>query len=431
MLHSPGDRLGPYEIVRFVGEGGMGEVYEARDTRLERTVALKVSKERFGERFRNEALAVAALNHPHICALFDVGPDYLVMEFVQGKRLEGPLPLGDALRLAGQIAEALEHAHAHGIVHRDLKPSNIFVTKAGVKVLDFGVAKRQSSVGGKDGQHTATDEAVLLGTPRYMAPEQIEGKEADARTDIFAFGLVLYEMLTGRRAFDGKSAPSVMAAILEKEPTPISALKPKTAPALEQVVQTCLAKDPSERWQSVRELRHALAWASRSGPARSVAGRTWIIAVASAAVAAAISLGLAHRRQRTEKPTPIRFQILLPDKARSEDPELAVSPDGRKVVLQLSLDEVSQLYVRALDSLDLTPVTGSKGGFRPFWSPDGRQVAFFADGIVKKVDISGGPAQSLCRNPGWPSGGHLESRWRHRLVRRREALPHAGRGRGA
>ncbi len=205
MLHSPGARLGPYEIVSPVGAGGMGEVYKARDTRLERTVAVKVAKEQFEERFRNEALAIAALNHPHICSLFDVGSDYLVMEYVEGAALRGPLPVADVLRLAGQIADALEHAHRQGIVHRDLKPSNILLTRSGIKVLDFGLAKRQPSglVAGES-HPTLTVEGAVLGTPRYMAPEQIEGKPADERSDIFAFGLLLYEMLTGQHPFEGE-----------------------------------------------------------------------------------------------------------------------------------------------------------------------------------------------------------------------------------
>jgi eukaryotic-like serine/threonine-protein kinase len=192
----------------------MGDVYKARDTRLERTVAVKVSKEAFTERFRNEAIAIASLNHPHICTLYDVGPNYLVMEYVEGKPLRGPLPAPEAVRLASQIAEALEHAHQKGIVHRDLKPSNILVTKAGVKVLDFGLAQRAPAHAPDESSDTLTEEGTVTGTPRYMAPEQIDGKPADQRTDVFAFGIVFYELLTGQRAFDGKSAPSVMAAIL-------------------------------------------------------------------------------------------------------------------------------------------------------------------------------------------------------------------------
>src|SRR5262245_55385329 len=211
MRHSPGTRLGPYEILGPLGAGGMGEVYKARDTRLERTVAIKVSKEQFEERFRNEALSVAALNHPHIAKLFDVGPDYLVMEHVDGRPLRGPLPASEALALARQIADALEHAHRNGIVHRDLKPSNVLVAKSGVKVLDFGLARRRGPGSAKGDEDTQTRAGTVLGTPHYMAPEQIEGKPADERTDVFAFGLVLYELLTGQRAFDGASAAAVMA----------------------------------------------------------------------------------------------------------------------------------------------------------------------------------------------------------------------------
>jgi Tol biopolymer transport system component len=405
MLHPPGSRLGPYEIVSAVGAGGMGDVYKARDTRLDRTVAIKVAKEQFEERFRNEALTVAALNHPHIATLFDVGPDYLVMEYVEGRPLRGPIPPGGALLLAGEIADALEHAHRHGVVHRDLKPSNILLTKRGVKVLDFGLAKRRP-IGPVTGESrpTLTEEGAVLGTPRYMAPEQLDGKPADERTDIFAFGLVLYEMLTGRHAFEAKSAASVMAGILEREPTPISALKPLTPPALEQVVLTCLAKDPAERWQSVRELKHALGWAARRGPVRSVAGRTWIAAIASAVAAAGVTLAVAHRDERVERRPPVRFEISLPDKAKSDELDIAVSPDGRKLVLPVGLGEVFQLYVRPLDSLELVPVPGSEAGFQPFWSPDGRQVAFVWNGTFKKVDLSGGPAQTLCKMPGFPWG---------------------------
>jgi Tol biopolymer transport system component len=408
MLHSPGDRLGPYEIVRSVGEGGMGEVYEARDTRLERTVALKVSKERFGERFRNEALSVAALNHPHICALFDVGPDYLVMEYVQGKRLEGPLPLGDVLRLAGEIADALEHAHAHGVIHRDLKPSNIFATRSGIKVLDFGVAKRQSSVG-KGGEHTATDAAALVGTPRYMAPEQIEGKEADERTDIFAFGLVLYEMLTGRHAFEGTTAARVMAAILEKDPAPLSTLNAAVSPALAQVVSTCLAKDPAERWQSVRELRHALAWASSPISAPRWGWRRLGLIAAALALAGLAGFALLRRSAKPARPQAIRLQVALPPRGRLDMMStLAVSPDGQWIAFPVILPEMPpQIFVRRLDALTATPVGGAERATDPFWSPDSRQVAFWAinGGGLRKVNASGGPAEIVCRRCDGGDGG--------------------------
>ena len=413
MPHSPGTRLGPYEIVGAVGAGGMGDVYKARDTRLERTVAVKVAREAFGNRFRNEALAVAALNHPHIGTLFDVGSDYLVMEYVEGKALRGPLPAVDVQRLAGQIADALEHAHRQGVVHRDLKPSNILLTKSGVKVLDFGLAKRRSTPSETgEGHSTLTEDGAVLGTPRYMAPEQIDGRPADERSDIFAFGLVLYEMLTGRHAFGSKSAASVMAGILEREPVPITTLMPTTPPALEQVVLTCLAKDPAERWQSVRELKHALAWAARPGSVVRASSRNgWIAAgVATAVAVAALSFAVAHRREKGERPPPIRFQVSLPDKARSDDmADIAVSPDGRRIVLPVAFDEVFQLYVRPLDSFDLTPVPGSENSFQPFWSPDGRQIAFASQPShgLKKVDLAGGPAQTLCEIPGFEAGANF------------------------
>jgi Tol biopolymer transport system component len=402
MAHPPGTRLGPYEIVGSLGAGGMGDVYKARDTRLERTVALKVSKQAFEERFRNEALAVASLNHPHICTLFDVGPDYLVMEHVEGKTLHGPLPVAEVLRLALQIADALEHAHRHGIVHRDLKPSNILVTKQGVKVLDFGLAKRlPRGLECKD-EPTLTAEGAILGTPTYMAPEQIEGKPADERSDIFAFGLVLYEMLTGERAFDGESAAAVAAAILEREPARISALQPTTPAAVEDVVLTCLAKDPAERWQSVRELKHALAWASRPGPRVARGIRPWpVMAVIGALLALGAGLAIARRGTQPAKPLPVQLQVALPPKARFElISTLAVSPDGRQLAFAVTLPgQPPQVFLRPLDSVAATPLRGAQKGTMPFWSPDSRQVGFFdtAGAGLKKVGLSGGPAQTLCR----------------------------------
>ncbi len=411
MALSPGARLGPYEIVGPVGAGGMGEVYKARDTRLERTVAVKVSKEAFEERFRNEALAVASLNHAHICTLYDVGPDYIVMELVEGKPLRGPLSVADALRRAREIADALEHAHKHGVVHRDLKPSNILVTKNGAKVLDFGLAQRRAPFAGRpagESQPTLTEEGTILGTPQYMAPEQIDGRKADERTDIFAFGMVLYEMLTGRRAFEAKSAAGVMAAILEKDPPPISALAPATPPALEQVIATCLAKDPAERWQSVRELKHALAWAARPEPG-SRAGRPvyWIAAMG---VAAALGLGagmaIARRSGPSTRPLPVRMQVAMPENASlPSSASVAVSPDGRQVVFPMRVEGETSLHVRSLEALDLRRIAGTEGAAMPFWSPDARQIAF-ASGYqsLKRVDLSGGPSQTICRLPGFLEG---------------------------
>src|SRR5580704_3005980 len=237
-----GDKLGPYEILALIGKGGMGEVYRARDTRLGRDVAVKVSGERFSERFEQEARAVAALNHPHICTLFDVGPNYLVMEYLEGAAIQGPLTAAEALRLATQIAGGLEAAHAKGIIHRDLKPANILVTRLGVKLLDFGLAKLAKA---DDGDVTQTIEGTVLGTPAYMSPEQAAGTSADARSDIFSFGAVLYEMLSGRRAFRAETQVTTMAAVLHKEPEPLE------APAeLVRIVTRCLRKSPAERFQS-------------------------------------------------------------------------------------------------------------------------------------------------------------------------------------
>src|SRR5690349_7936473 len=238
----------------------MGEVYKARDTRLNRTVAVKVSRERFSERFEREARAIAALNHPHIATLYDVGPDYLVMEFVEGETLRGPLPMARAMLYAGQILEALEAAHRKSIVHRDLKPANVMVSKSGIKLLDFGLAQVKAPATGAD--QTATmalsTEGTIAGTLPYMSPEQLQGKEADGRSDIFAFGLTLYEMLTGRRAFDGDNAASVISAVMTAEPPALPRQTLAAPPALERVLRACMAKDPDDRWQSASDVRRAL-----------------------------------------------------------------------------------------------------------------------------------------------------------------------------
>src|SRR5579864_9286190 len=278
---SAGDKLGPYEITAPIGEGGMGEVYKARDTRLDRIVAIKVSKERFTERFEHEARAVAALNHPHICQLHDVGPNYLVMEFVEGAPLKGPLPLAKTVEYAAQILDALDAAHHKGIVHRDVKPANILVTKQGIKLLDFGLAKQAVHLGEDDATEALTEQGQIVGTLQYMSPEQLQSKVADARSDLFSFGCVLYEMLSGRRPFDGPNTATVIAAILDKEPAPLP-----VPPALEQVVRTCVAKDPSRRFQTALELKRALEWAFEQpdGVTLRSRGALWI-AVAAAVIA--------------------------------------------------------------------------------------------------------------------------------------------------
>src|SRR5437899_6816085 len=266
---SVGDRLGPYEIVEPIGAGGMGEVYKARDTRLDRIVAIKVSREQFSERFEREARAVAALNHPHICQLFDVGPNYLVMEFVEGAPLQGPLPIEKAVEYAGQILDALDAAHRKAITHRDLKPANVLVTKQGIKLLDFGLAKQSAPLTEADATLTAalTGKGQILGTLQYMSPEQLHGQEADPRSDLFGFVCVLYEMLTGKCAFEGHSAASVIAAILEREPAPL-----EVAPRLERVVRRSLAKDPDQRFQTACGLKAALTWAMEQAPTSAAAG---------------------------------------------------------------------------------------------------------------------------------------------------------------
>jgi serine/threonine protein kinase len=256
---SAATRLGPYEVLAPLGAGGMGEVWTARDTRLDRLVAIKVLKEKFSERFEREARAVAALNHSNICTLHDVGPNYLVMEYIEGTTLKGPLPVDQALKYAAQICDALDAAHKRGITHRDLKPANILVTKAGVKLLDFGLAKIRPAIQAGEGTMTMalTGKGEILGTFQYMSPEQVTGQDAGPRSDIFSFGLVLYEMLTGKRAFEGSSPASVIAAIMERPAPSIADVVP---PALDRVLQKCLAKDPDNRWQSARDLKDELEW---------------------------------------------------------------------------------------------------------------------------------------------------------------------------
>jgi len=365
---SAGSRLGPYEIVRPLGAGGMGEVYRARDTRLERTVAIKILPPQLSndplrkQRFEREAKTISSLNHPHICVLHDVGHqdgiDYLVMECVEGetlaKRLEkGPLPLDQVVKFGGQIADALDKAHRSGVVHRDLKPGNIMLTPTGAKLLDFGLAKPVVALTTGATLTTAatpttpvTQEGTILGTFQYMSPEQIEGKELDSRGDIFSLGAVLYEMLTGQRAFDGKSQLSVASAILEKEPAPISAVKPMTPPALDHSIKKCLAKLPDERWQSASDLASELKWISESssqdgaataklGSAKGGTGRlTTVVAVA----ALLAGLGTAYFWRPVPEHHVTRSSILAPEKSSfaqsaNEWASVAVSPDGSRIVV--------------------------------------------------------------------------------------------------
>jgi serine/threonine protein kinase len=394
MAIGPGSRVGPYEITTLLGAGGMGEVYRARDTRLARTVAIKVSQEQFSERFAREAQAIATLNHPHICTLHDVGPDYLVMEFVDGAPLTGPLPMNDVVRYAEQIADALDHAHRRGVVHRDLKPANILVTKSGIKLLDFGLAKQESPIQVDEATRTIgiTEAGTITGMLQYMSPEQVEGRETDARSDIFSFGAVLYEMVTGKKAFDGASAASVLAAVMKDQPqTPPELIGP-----LEPVLRRCLAKDPDERWQSAADLRWALqhvrsvAAPTTASPSRSkVVVAAWITSGVLAASLAFVTWAL--------WPTPAtelrsqRFSISAPPDSDFTFifPGAAISPDGSLLVFTAQRGEQSALWLRPLDSLEARQLPGTETGNFPFWSPDGRSIGFFStsERMLKRVDV--------------------------------------------
>jgi Tol biopolymer transport system component len=434
-----GVRLGPYEIESPLGAGGMGEVYKARDTRLNRIVAIKIlpatlaADAAFRDRFEREAKTIASLTHPHICTLHDVGSqdgvDYLVMEYLEGEtlaaRLErSALQPAEAYRIAIEIADALDQAHRANIVHRDLKPGNVMLTKQGAKLLDFGLAKVSTAVGAGAGLSMLpttppglTAEGTILGTFPYMAPEQLEGKEADARTDIFAYGAVLYEMLTGRKAFAGKSHASLISSIMSSQPLPVSALQTLSPAALDQLVARCLAKDPEDRWQSARDVKGQLTWiaglapasaAGASGPAtRSRERIAWAIAgVAVVALLGAIAM-LAARRAPAVAVQASQFAILPPEKANFRpDPNVqAIAPDGRQLVFAASgVDGVSLLWVRSFDSLAARPLLGTEDGTAPFWSPDGRSIGFFARGKLQQIDIAGGPPQILADAP-FPFGG--------------------------
>jgi eukaryotic-like serine/threonine-protein kinase len=445
MVLSTGTRLGPYEIQDAIGAGGMGEVYRAYDTRLDRTVAIKVlpahvaSDPEVRERFEREAKTLAALSHPHICPVFDVGRhegiDFLVMEHLEGETLaerlarhagpEGPaLRVEEVLRFAIQIADALDKAHRKGIVHRDLKPGNIMLTKSGAKLLDFGLAKMLPSAGAVAGMSIAatvsrplTGQGTILGTLHYMAPEQVEGKEADPRSDIFGFGAVVYEMATGQKAFAGKSAASIIAAILEREPPALSTLQPLTPRALDHVVSHCLAKDPDERWQSAGDVMRELKWIAEAGSRASVpsptatrSGRREQIAWAGLAIVAAVATALGLLISRAAPIAPeMRVDIATPP---SSDPlSLAISADGQKVVFAALSDGQPRLWLRSLDSTDARPLPGTDRGRVPFWSADGRSIGFFTDGTFKRLDLETGLVRDLL-NAVISSGGA----WNHEGV---------------
>ncbi len=443
---TPGTRLGPYEISSALGAGGMGEVYRARDTRLGRDVAIKVlpaalsTNPETRARFEREARSVSSLNHPHICTLHDVGRegdvDYLVMELIEGETLadrlaRGPLPLADVLKLGAQIADALDRAHRAGVIHRDLKPGNVMITKAGAKLMDFGLARAAgpasqpgSGVSAVTLTHSPTmagpltAEGLIVGTFQYMAPEQLEGHEADARSDVWSLGCVLYEMVSGRRAFEGKSQASLITAIMGSEPQPVSQVAPLTPPALDRLIRMCLNKDPDERVRTAHDVKLQLLGIAEGGsqagvPVPAVAAGAaarrgnrerlaWIVALAAVIVAAA-ALALAPRfgpgGDRSAKV--VRFSVAAPE-GRSlfgagGTTGQALSPDGRWIAF-VAVDSAGgrSLWVRPLESLAPRELPGTEGASYPFWSPDGGSLGFYAEGKLKRIPLAGGRPQVLC-----------------------------------
>jgi len=446
---TPGTRLGPYEIIAPIGAGGMGEVYRARDTRLDRTVALKVLVQHLGDtpemrqRFEREARAVSSFNHPNICALYDIGQqdgtDFLVMEYLEGetlaKRIErGPLPSAELLRIAAQICEALDKAHRQGVVHRDLKPGNVMLTKSGAKLLDFGLAKDMKPVTGdpsssptmtqplpgSKGGSQLTTQGTIVGTLQYMAPEQLEAGEVDARSDIFSFGAVLYEMATAQKAFPAKSQASLIAAILKEQPKPISELQPMSPPAIERIVKTCLAKDPDERWQSSGDLKRELQWIGDAGsvvgvPAPVVAQRksrerrSKILLLALGIIAAAGIAGTVFYARKAFQPTQIIHADLNPPEgfiygSVGSYNQFVISPDGSAIAFVAEGQGKQLLFVRTLSSGIAQPLQGSDGAAYPFWSGDSRNIAFFAEGKLKRMPAAGGVVQTLCDAPAGRGG---------------------------
>ncbi len=431
MALASGTKLGPYEIQSALGAGGMGEVYRARDIRLDRTVAIKVlashlsSSPELKQRMEREARAISSLNHPNICHLYDIGSqdgtDYLVMEFLEGETLaerlrKGPLPLNEILKIGSAVAEALAMAHRQGIVHRDLKPGNIMLTKGGAKLMDFGLAKSGTGSGASSPPLLSAAQTMsqgspvsplttagsLIGTIQYMSPEQIEGKEADARSDVFALGAVLYEMVTGARPFEGKSQISVASAILETEPQPLSAIQPLTPPAFEHIVSACLAKNPDDRFQAAQDIVLQLKWITQSGTALKPTEKkennrekwAWLIAGALALMLIAVLLwwrGSKGAEQTTY------FSAPLPFAAR----DLAISPNGHTVAIAGRRESEANniLFVYEPGSPGATSLAGTEGANFPFWSADGRALGFFADGKLKKLNLDGARVQTLCEAP--------------------------------
>ncbi|HEX9160797.1 MAG TPA: protein kinase [Thermoanaerobaculia bacterium] len=401
-------RLGPYEILAPIGAGGMGEVYRARDTRLGRTVAIKILPAEFAKdaqrrlRFEREAKAISALNHPHICALYDVGPEYLVMEHCEGKTLaqriaHGPLPLTAVIEYGIQIADALNKAHRQGIIHRDLKPSNVVITKSGVKLLDFGLAKQHVEASAAEATlEQMTEEGKILGTIQYMAPELFHDKPADARSDIFALGLLLYEMTAGKAAFTALTKPALIAEILEHEPEPMT---PSAPPALDRLIRACLNKDPDERVQTAHDVKLQLKWiadgiAPLSERTTRFGWKTVGAVVATTTSAVVLTWLIVHPRLPAQ---PLRrFDISLPPNATAQWAP-AISADGRRLVYRLS--DTTTLYLRSMETGEIKPLPGTESALNPFFSPDGDWIGYddLNESALKKIAVAGGPPLLICK----------------------------------
>jgi serine/threonine protein kinase len=450
MALTSGTKLGPYEILAPLGAGGMGEVYRAKDTRLDRAVAIKVlpshlsSDPELKQRMEREAKAISALQHANICTLHDIGSqdgtNFLVMEYLEGQTLaerleKGALPLDQVLKISTEIANALEKAHQQGIIHRDLKPANIMLTKAGSKLMDFGLAKPEMSVATRaigpltpstptmnlasltSAASPLTQKGSIVGTFQYVAPELLQGAEADARSDLFSFGCVLYEMITGRRAFEGKSQLSVFSAILEKDPEPINASQPLAPPMLDRVVRACLAKDPADRFQSAHDLAMDLRWVVESTQADSVSTESaklstrfntaWLAALLFSFIVAGFA-GYRWAKSsedqvslHAEIPAPAQFLL---DTTGDAGGMPVLSPQGDKLAFVAHSGETKLLWVRSLSSDTAQQLDGTQGAMHPFWSPDGRYIGFFAGNKLMKIAATGGPVAALADAPN-PRGG--------------------------
>ena len=455
MALASGTRLGPYEIERPIGAGGMGEVYRAKDTRLDRTVAIKVLPSHLSDdpelkqRMEREAKAISALQHANICTLYDIGTqdgtNFLVIEYLEGQTLaerlgKGALPLDQVLKIGTEIAQALEKAHQHGIIHRDLKPANIMLTKAGAKLMDFGLAKPEMSISAQamgpftpstptlnlasltSAASPLTQKGSIVGTFQYMAPELLQGAEADTRSDLFSFGCVLYEMITGRRAFEGKSQLSVFTAILEKDPEPIAASQPLAPPMLDRVVRACLAKDPADRIQSAHDVAMDLGWVDSlrsappdpEAPGGTAASRVpWFAAVAAAIVLGTLA-GFFFHRPAASAPS-IRAALNPPPGGRFRLTDDAggppvLSPDGAFLVFTATVEGKTSVWVRPMNSNDARALPDTSDAIFPFWSPDSRSIGFFAGNKLKTIEIDGSASQAVCdvtlgRGGAWGSGG--------------------------